>query len=337
MSEQASAPRTTSPNGSGPLGVSLTALIPCYNESAAVDAAYREITAALAGCQDLELLFVDDGSSDDTLERIKRLAHSDTRVRYLVLARNYGLAAASSAGFKYASKDWTVQFDADLQSPAAEAGRLLAKAMEGYDAVFAVRANRQDPWLRRVGSSAANWVAKRLLGIELPIGAWSFRVVRTAVAKKLVAVDVPLPYFIATLPRLSARYATVPTPHRRREGGPSKFSLRRLMVLSIELFFGFSYRPLALLPVLACGGLVIGVLAAILAVFGWLDRGWLGFLALAVGLLALLDLTVVAGYLLRIAEAQRRLARFYVREANLPVDPCDDLYEHERSRVGIAG
>lgn len=313
--------------------VALTAIIPCYNESAAVDAAYQEITTALARYDDLELLFVDDGSTDDTLARIKRLAAADERVRYLALSRNYGLAAASGAGFKYASKRWAVQYDADLQSPAAETHKLLAKALEGYDAVFALRTRRDDPWLRRAGSVAAQWAARHLLGIEIPRGAWSFRVVRTAVAKKLVALDLPLPYFIATLPRLSGRYTAVPTAHRARRHGFSKFGLRRLVVLALHLYFGFSYRPLALLPLLTVAGTALLAAAVALAATGLLGGPLPALLSLACGVLVLAGLSVVAGYLLRIAESHGRVARFYVREANFPVAAEDDLYEHDRLRA----
>jgi hypothetical protein len=335
MSEQAAGTLLELP-ADGPSPVRLTAMVPCYNEAAGLAATYREITAALAPYDDVELLLVDDGSTDGTLEQIKLLAAGDPRVRYLALARNYGLAAASSAGFKYASKEWTVQFDADLQSPAAEVHKLVAKAVEGYDAVFAVRAQRQDPWLRRAGSAAVHRFARRGLGIELPLGAWSFRVVRTAVAKKLVALDLPLPYFIATLPRLSARWATVPTVHRRRQGR-SRFGLRRLVVLALELFFGFSYRPLALLPALAAGAAALLTAAAALAAAGRLGDRLLGLLILTTDVLVLAGLAIAAGYLLRIAEGQSRPARFLVREANLPLRPEDDLYEHEpdRDRSGV--
>ncbi len=337
MISQEATPALPELGGEGPSRLSLTAIIPSYNEVTAIEAAYRQVKEALACYGDVELLFVDDGSTDGTLERIKRLAADDPSVRYLALARNYGLAASSSAGLKYASKEWSVQFDADLQSPASEAHKLIAKALEGYDAVFSVRLGRQrgDAWPRRVGSAVANWTARRLLGIELPAGAWSFRVVRTAVAKKVVALDLPLRYFIATLPRLSARYTTVPTEHRRRQHGRSKFSPRRLIVPTLELFLGFSYRPLALLPVLAAGAAALLAVAVALATAGRLGDRTLGLLTLAAGVMVLTGLAVLAGYVLRIAESQGRPARFYIREANLPIAREDDLYEHERQPQGV--
>jgi hypothetical protein len=311
----------------------ITAVVPCYNEIEAIDRAYREIRAALRD-YDAELLFVDDGSTDGTLERIRQLAERDPAVRYLALARNFGQEAAFSAGFKYASKPWTVQLDADLQWPPAEIPALLVKALEGYDAVFAVRERRQDPWLRRAGSSAQHWLARRVLGIELPRGASAFRVVRTAVARKLVALDLPLPYFIATLPRMTASWATVPTAHHPRVHGRSKWRLGRLVGHSLDLFLGFSTRPLALPPAAALLGIGMAVVALPMAMGGLADNAALGALSLVVGVLILTGLAVVAGYLLRLSAGQRRPARFYIREANLAIEPEDDLYEHTDKTAG---
>jgi hypothetical protein len=291
----------------------ITAVVPCYNEIEAIDRAYREIRAALRD-YDAELLFVDDGSTDGTLERIRQLAERDPAVRYLALARNFGQEAAFSAGFKYASKPWTVQLDADLQWPPAEIPALLVKALEGYDAVFAVRERRQDPWLRR--------------------GASAFRVVRTAVARKLVALDLPLPYFIATLPRMTASWATVPTAHHPRVHGRSKWRLGRLVGHSLDLFLGFSTRPLALPPAAALLGIGMAVVALPMAMGGLADNAALGALSLVVGVLILTGLAVVAGYLLRLSAGQRRPARFYIREANLAIEPEDDLYEHTDKTAG---
>src|SRR5215510_2958059 len=91
----------------GPSG--LTAILPCYNEGGAqIEIAYREVIAALGTIENLELLFVDDGSTDDTLDRIRKLASTDPRVHYLSFTRNFGQRAATTAGFRYAGQPWSV-------------------------------------------------------------------------------------------------------------------------------------------------------------------------------------------------------------------------------------
>lgn len=310
----------------GPSG--LTAMVPCYNEIDCIDRCYTEIAREVDRYDDVEILFVDDGSSDGTLERIKAFAAQDDRVKYLSFSRNFGLEAAFTAGFKYASKGWTVQLDADLQSPPAEMHRLVERAREGYDVVFAIRRDRSDAWWRRAGTHAHQVIAAHLLGIEIPLGASVFRVVRTSVAHKIVETRMSTPYFLATAPLLGARYAVEPTDHSPRQGGSGKWRLHHLVMHAVELFVGFSYRPLMALEVTAATlslALVLALLASL-----WVGSGpvqVLGAAALA-GLLGLQAMT--ARYLIRVMRVQARtFPGFQVRESNIPVRPEEHLYGYE--------
>ena len=317
------------PAAAEPPKLDISAVVPCYNEAESVDLAYERITRELERYGDVEVIFVDDGSTDATLERVKALAATDPRVKYLSFARNFGQEAAFSAGFKYAAKPWTVQFDADLQWPPEEVHKLLARTAEGYDVVFGIRERRRDPWFRRLGAAASQWVARAWLGIEVPMGASAFRVVRSSVAKKIVALRLDTPYFIATVPRVGARYTSVPIVHHPRLHGVSKWSVRKLAVHALELLFGFSLRPIALAYLFAVAAVLLGLAIAGLDLAGRLDAGGLARAGLAVQVLTLVALALVARYLVRLVKGQGRGPQFYVREANIPVQPEDDLYEHE--------
>jgi polyisoprenyl-phosphate glycosyltransferase len=303
----------------------LTVVVPCYNEGAQVETAHRELTGALGGIDDLEILFVDDGSRDDTLDRLRRLAERDPRVRYLSFTRNFGLEAAQAAGFTYASRPWCLQIDADLQAPPEEIPALLAKAHEGYDVVFGVRRDRRDPPLRRLGSSGQQWAARRLLGIELPRGASTFRVVRTEVARTLVGLRLGAPYFIAMVPMVGARYATVPTAHRARTAGGSKFRLSRLAGHSFELFFGYSWRPLNAVYLIASLGLVLAVVTALLGYAGAGGGRWATTTTALLCGLALASIALVGRYLHRLLRDVQRPRQYYIKEANVKVCPDDTL------------
>ncbi|GAA3080170.1 glycosyltransferase family 2 protein [Streptosporangium carneum] len=312
----------------------ITAMIPCYNEIDCVERAYREIRAELVKYEDVELLFVDDGSTDGTLEAIKGFAAEDPLVKYISFARNFGLEAAFSAGFKYASKMWTVQFDADLQSPPHEVHRLVEKALEGYDVVFAVRENRQDPWHRRLGTWAHQTIARRWLGIELPQGASVFRIVRTSVAHKVVDSRLSTPYFIATAPLLGARYTTLPTAHHPRLDGTGKWNLRKLFSHAIELFVGFSFRPLTWLIGLAGAVLAAGAATMALTLAGRLGPVAVELAGLAAALVTLALLLVVARYLVRVMRVQAiGVPRYQIREANIPIRADEALYGYETPHV----
>jgi glycosyltransferase involved in cell wall biosynthesis len=303
----------------------LTAVVPCFNEGEQVARAYAAICAGLGEVEDLEILLVDDGSRDDTLARIRELAAADPRVHYLSFTRNFGLEAAHAAGFRYAARPWAVQLDADLQSPPEETWALVAKAAEGYDVVFGIRSDRHDPLLRRLGSSGQQWVARVLLGIDLPAGASTFRLVRTAVARRLVDLRLGSPYFLAMVPMLGARYACVPTEHRPRTSGRSGWRVARLVGHSFELFFGYSWRPLNAVYLLAALVAPLALLGALAGLLGLASSLALAELGLAVGAATLVAAALVGRYLHRLLLDQRHPRQYYVQEANVPLRPEDTL------------
>ncbi|WP_336204404.1 glycosyltransferase family 2 protein [Nonomuraea sp. LPB2021202275-12-8] len=301
----------------------LTVLVPCYNEGPQVETAHGELVEALKEIGELEILFVDDGSTDDSLDRIRRLAETDPRVRYLSFTRNFGIDAVMAAGFRYAGQPWTVQCDADLQVPPGEIWALLDKAAEGYDVVFGERRGRRDPLVRRGGSAGLHWAARRVFGIDMPRGASTFRLVRTGLARTIT--ELRLPWFIPAVPLVGARYAATPVAHRPRTAGRSKLRLARLTAHSFELFFGFSWRPLA---AVYAAGVLGGALALVFAVLGY--AGLAGGPVIAATQLLLTGLTVAAvalvgRYLHRLLRDTARPRTYYVKDANLPLLPEDTL------------
>ncbi|WP_052021987.1 glycosyltransferase family 2 protein [Actinokineospora spheciospongiae] len=302
----------------------LSVVIPCFNEADNVDPCYREIIAEL-GEHDLELLFVDDGSTDATLERVRALAEADPRVGYLSFTRNFGFEAAFSAGYRYAGKPWVLHIDADQQFPAAEARKLISAAEAGNDAVFGIRTNRQDPLVRRWGTALFHFLGRRVLRMELPRGATAFRLVRADLARTVVDLRLGTPHFFATVPRLTDRYTVVQVEHRARVRGVSKVNLGFLTGHAIELFVGHTRRLLTI----AATAAVLGGIAAVALTVAVLAGAVPGSGALA-GLTALMAcalpvLALVVRYLGVIGAAQPRPRLYYVRESSLAVDPAELL------------
>ncbi|MEV0132412.1 glycosyltransferase family 2 protein [Dactylosporangium sp. NPDC050688] len=309
-----------------PLG--LTAVVPCYDEADSVAQTHAEIVAAL-GDYDLEILFVDDGSADGTLAEIQRLAAEDPRVQYLSFSRNFGFEAAFSAGYKYARKPWLVHLDADLQFPPAEVHHLVARALEGYDAVFGVRRTRHDPWHRRWGAACYHWLGRRLR-IRIPPGATTFRVLRTELARRVVELRLGTPYFLATVPLLTSRIATVPVEHRPRTRGTSKFRLGRLIGHALELYVAFSRRAVHWVAIVLLLAALVSTGLAVAAFAGLLGAGVAVGAGLVAQSFALGGAAVLLRYTVLIADAQPRPAMFYVREASIPVEPADELFPGAR-------
>ncbi|MEV0269611.1 glycosyltransferase family 2 protein [Hamadaea sp. NPDC050747] len=306
-----------------PEDFAVTVVVPCLNEADNVDAVYQEIVEELSGYAGLEVLFVDDGSTDATLDRFRVLAERDPAVSYLSFTRNYGLEAAFSAGYRYARHPWLLHLDADLQFPPAEAHKLIAKATEGYDAVFGIRVDRQDRLLRRLASGLHEVIARRLLRIDIPSGGTSFRLVRTELARRVVDLRLGTPYFMAALPRLTRNWTTTPTAHRARRGGEPKVTVRGLARHAVELFMSYSVRPITFAGMLALFTSFCALVGAIMAILSHPSAAVLTGIALSGGLLSL---AVIARYLVHIARGHPSTPQFLIQEANIPVRDEDRLY-----------
>jgi len=303
----------------------LSVVIPCFNEVDNVEPVYREIVRELAGCE-LELLFVDDGSTDQTLDVVKRLADSDARVQYISFTRNFGFEAAFSAGYRYARRPWVLHVDADQQFPAAEALKLVDAAHAGYDAVFGVRVNRDDPALRRWASAAFYAVTRRMLGIEIPKGASAFRLVRTELARAVVDLRLGTPYFLATVPQLTSRYTTVAVEHRPRLRGKSKARFGQLAGHGVELLAGFTSRLAVVASAAALAAAGLAVLLAAASAVGMVAGPGAAAASFALLAVVLLASSLTGRYLVAVGAGQARPRLFYVRESSFAVDEADLLF-----------
>ena len=306
-----------------PLITGLSVVIPCYNEEAVLESTLDEVLTELAD-YDLEIVCVDDGSRDGTLDVLRRRAAQDSRIHYLSFTRNFGVEAAFSAGYAYASKAWLVHLDADGQFPPAEVRRMVA-ASSGMDAVFGVRRQRNDPWLRRAGSSLNQFVARRLLGIELPARATCFRLVRTDLARAVVNLRLGSPYFLATLPRLTSRYRMVPVAHRPRGDGPARVRVAHLAGQAIDLWFAFSRRPAHVAMGLAWTAALLAGVLGLAHLIGGLPTVLLQAGVAAFGVVLLLVVAVLVRCVGVVSANQPRPRQYYIREATMPVQ-LDDTF-----------
>jgi glycosyltransferase involved in cell wall biosynthesis len=155
------------PASSSPITYSV--VVPLFNEEGNVEALASRVLLAMDRIgEPFELLFVDDGSRDQTPDILRRLAARDGRVRVVRFTRNYGQEAAVEALYLNASGRWLIQLDGDLQHPPEEIPKLIAKKNEGYDVVYGVRKERKDSAYRVAASRTMQWAMRSLMEIELP-------------------------------------------------------------------------------------------------------------------------------------------------------------------------
>ena len=209
-----------------------------------------------------ELVMVDDGSRDRTPYLLAQLAERFEWLRVIRLARNFGQEPAVQAGMSVSRGRWVVQLDADLQHPPEELPKLLSKAEDGYEVVYGVRKNRQDPYHRILLSKAMQFVMRRGFGIDLPEDISTFRVVDGELARFIARLPEQRKFFSALASWVGAKGASVPVEHRARASGRSSYTLAKLLSHSLDLMAGFSIRPLRIIGAAGAGFATLGILYA---------------------------------------------------------------------------
>jgi len=215
----------------------LSVVVPIYDEEDSLEPLHRELDAALSGLPGgVEIVLVDDGSRDRSLDVMRGLAAKDGRVRVLALDRNHGQSAAFEAGFRAARGEVIATLDADLQNDPADIPRMMERLGEA-DVVNGVRADRRDDLVRRWSSKIANGFRNRVTDESVTDVGCSLRVMRARHAKR-VKMFRGMHRFLPTLLRLEgARVTEMPVAHRERRYGTSKYGIgNRLFVGLVDVF-----------------------------------------------------------------------------------------------------
>ncbi len=224
--------------------VDLSVVVPVLNEADNVEPLVGEIAAALDGVVRYEIVYVDDGSSDRTVERLAALRERlpAGRLRVLRHRRNYGQSAALSTGVRAARAPWIATLDGDGQNDPADIPRLLAVrdapgAPEDLQLVASLRLKRRDPWLRRVSSRIANSVRQRLLHDRTPDTASGLKLFPREAFLALPFFD-HMHRFLPALFQRGGTMATVEVRHRPRRHGKSKYGVRNRLWVGIVDMLG---------------------------------------------------------------------------------------------------
>lgn len=251
----------------------LSVVVPVYNESPNLEPLYRELVEALAGWgRPFELIFVDDGSSDDSFAILQRLHAGDPRLRVIRFRRNFGQTAAFAAGFAAARGRLIATADGDLQNDPRDLPSMVARLEAGADIVCGWRKDRKDAFLnRRLPSIIANKLISWATGVRLNDYGCSLKVFRAEVVKPLRLYGEMHRFLPALASELGVTIAEQPVNHRPRTQGRSKYGISRtvrvlLDLLTVKFLVGYSTRPLQIFGLLglamgALGGLVLAYLS----------------------------------------------------------------------------
>jgi glycosyltransferase involved in cell wall biosynthesis len=247
-----------SPDSSAYQPPAVSVVVPLYNEQDSVTPLYERITAAVAGMgRDYEILFVDDGSRDRTLEIAAGLAARDPRLKVIEFRGNYGQTPAMAAGIDYARGEFIVTMDGDLQNDPADIPAMLDALTDDYELVVGWRQKRQDKLITR---KVPSWIANRLIGkvtgVPIRDNGCSLKVYRAAVIKQVPLYSEMHRFIPAMASITGARVKDVPVRHHARQFGESKYGLSRvykvlLDLLVIKTITAFAQRPLVWFGLLA--------------------------------------------------------------------------------------
>ena len=215
----------------------LSVVIPAYNEEENVPILYEKLKKVLDSLgQDYEIIFVDDGSTDGTYQRLKQLAEKDGRLKVIRFKRNYGQTAAMSAGFEHAKGDVIITLDADLQNDPEDIPTLLEKLKEGYHVVSGWRKDRKDPFLsRRLPSMIANWLISKITGVHLHDYGCTLKAYRAEVVKDLELFGDMHRFLPALTKRRGAKITEVVVKHHPRMFGKSKYGIGRTVRVLLDI------------------------------------------------------------------------------------------------------
>ena len=230
---------------------SITVIIPVYNEVESLKELHKELTAVLSGNDNYELLFVDDGSSDGSINILNELSNSDYHTKVIQFYRNYGKAAALAEGFKVSSGDYVVTMDADLQDDPAEIPNLVAKLEEGYDLVSGWKKTRHDPWTKRWPSKFANIITRIMTGVKIHDMNCGLKIYKQSVVKSLDVYGGRHRYIPALAGQKKFKVGEVAVNHRHRKFGVTKYGGSRLFhgffdLITILFLNRYTQRPLHL-------------------------------------------------------------------------------------------
>ena len=249
------------------MSADVSVVVPVYNEEDNISLLHQGITDVLSSQdQRYEILYVNDGSSDESAQKLNHLASVDSRVRVLHLRRNFGQTAAMSAGLEHAVGDAIVTMDADLQNDPVDIPKMLEKLDEGYDLVHGWRRKRQDKfWTRKVPSKIANWLIAKVTGFPVRDLGCTLKVMRKQIAEDLNLYG-EMHRFIPILAHWQgAKCVEVETYHHPRRFGETKYGLSRtfrviLDLMTVKYLIQYSTSPMRLFGSIGFG---CGVLAGV--------------------------------------------------------------------------
>jgi dolichol-phosphate mannosyltransferase len=300
----------------------LSVVIPVYNEEDNLPRLYERLIIALESTGlTYEIVFVDDGSRDESQGYLRALATNDPRVLVVELARNFGHQVAISAGLDHSRGQGVIVMDADLQDPPEVLPEFIAKWREGHDVVYAIREQRKEIWFKRAAYAAFYRFLQRVANIEIPLDAGDFCIMDRRVVDVLSGMPERNRFVRGIRSWVGLNQVGLAYERHARHAGRPKYTFTRLVYLALDGLVSFSYLPLRAITMLGFG---VSLLSIILAVFYAIKKLTVGLnppgfatITVAIFFLAgmqLITIGVIGEYVGRIFEEVKQRPLYILRQ-----------------------
>jgi glycosyltransferase involved in cell wall biosynthesis len=271
--EEATVTEVSATPGAGDGAPEISVFLPVLNEEPNLRPLHLKLDESLASLgRTAEIIYVDDGSTDGSLEVLRELAARDPRVRVIALRRNYGQTAAMAAGIDAARGHVLIPMDADLQNDPVDIARLLDKLDEGFDVVSGWRKERQDKMVtRKIPSAIANWIISFIGGVKLHDYGCSLKAYRREFLKDVRLYGEMHRFIPIYASWVGARVTEIPVRHHARTMGQSKYGLSRtfkvmLDLMTIKFMASYHTKPIYVFGLFGFSSFLISLVAMVWAV-----------------------------------------------------------------------
>jgi len=296
--------------------------VPIYRGKDFLSELSQRVEVAAQSCfDDYELILVNDASPDECWQDIEELCQSNPHVKGINLSRNFGQHYAITAGLHYATGEWIVVMDCDLQDRPEEIPHLYAKACEGYESVLAQRAERQDTWLKRMQSRCFYALFGYLTDTKMDASIANFGIYHRKVIKSILAMGDKIRYFPTMVQWVGFKRTALPVQHAPRSSGGSSYTLWKLLRLALDTIICFSDKPLRLIMqcgfFIAVGSFLLAFVYFLLATCGFFKVAGFASIILSIwfiGGMIMLTLGLVGIYVGKVFQQVKQRPQFIVSD-----------------------
>lgn len=305
----------------------ISIVIPIYNESLNINALYKRLEGVMQKMNiSYEMIFVNDGSKDNSIEQIKSLAKEYSTIRYIDLSRNFGHQIAVSAGLDRAEGEKVVIIDADLQDPPELIMDLYAKMAEGYEVVYAKRKRRKgEGFFKLLTAKAFYRILANITTIDIPVDTGDFRIMDKKVVQALRQMPETHKFLRGQISWVGYNQTFVEYERSERNAGKTGYTYSKMLKLALDGITAFSNFPIKLVTVMGFAVSLFAFLMIVYTVFvkyftnQEIEKGWTSIMVgiLFLGGVQLISIGILGEYISRINTDVRKRPLYFVKETNI--------------------